>query len=131
MWQLQNSPRKEISKETMKPNNRTYMRSYEWNYLVLDIVDYIESNLYSKKEGDDGWKLFQEYCAKHDLNWKVIKKMIEYSVVEVFNTEEELIKYDEFQPLKFKEDIVSEDKNNKEEEIVFNFPEDQFKNIIW
>ena len=102
--------KKEVSKITIKPYSRAYMSSYEWTYRVLCIADHIENNLSSKKDGDDGWKLFQEYCAENNLNWRVIKKMIEFTVAEAFNSEEELIKCEDFKPLELREDRIIEDK---------------------
>lgn len=100
---------KKKSEKQMKPNSRSYMNSYEWNYMVLDIVDYIEINLSSKKDSDDRWKLFQEYCAKNNLNWRVIKKMVEFTVAETFKSEEELIKCEDFKPLELRKDFIGEE----------------------
>lgn len=106
-------PKKEITKKPMKPYSRAYMSSYDWTYTVLELVDFIESNLSLKKEGDDDWKLFQDYCTKNNLNWRVIKKMICFTVVEKFNSEEELIKYEDFQPLELRKDEFNVDKNTE------------------
>lgn len=97
----------------MKQNSRAYMSSYEWNYMTLDIVDYIEINLSSKKDGDDGWKLFREYCESKNFNWRVIKKMMEFTVVKVFDSEEELIKCEDFKPLELRQDIIGEEKSSE------------------
>jgi len=108
-------PKKDVSKKTMKPYLRAYMSSYEWTYTVLDLVDFIEINLSSKKEGDDGWKLFQKYCAKNSLNWRVIQKMIEFTVAETFDSEEELIKCEDFKALKLRQDRIVDDKISEKE----------------
>jgi len=123
MFQKKVSLKKEVSKITIKPYSRAYMSSYDWTYTVLDIVDFIEINLSSKKEGDDGWKLFQDYCVKNNLNWRVIRKMIGFTVAEKFNSEEELIQCEDFKPLELRQDRIIEDTNNKEEK-VFNFSEE-------
>jgi len=105
---------KEKTQKTMKPNSRAYMSSYEWNYMTLELVDYIENNLSSKKEGDDSWKLFKEYCEEKKLNWRVIKKMLEFTVVKVFFTEENILKCEEFLPLESRLNIISDDKMETE-----------------
>lgn len=109
MFQKNVLSKKEVSKKTIKPYSRAYMSSYEWTYLTLDIVDYIENNLSLKKDSDD-WRLFQEYCAKNNLNWRVIRKMIGFTVAEKFNSEEDLIKCEDFQPLELRQDRIVEDK---------------------
>jgi len=113
MFQKNNPMKKEVSKKPMKPYSRAYMSSYDWTYTVLEIVDFIESNLSLKKEGDDDWKLFQDYCTKNNLNWRVIKKMIGFTIVEKFNSEEELIKYEDFKPLELRKDEINVDKKTE------------------
>ena len=99
MWEKKKTEKVE-SKNTRKTDNRTYMRSYEWNYMVLEIVDYIENNLSTTKEDNsDKWINFKKYCSENNLNWRVIKKMIEFSVVEVFDSEADLANFGEFKPL--------------------------------
>jgi len=95
-------------KRKTNPNNKAYMNSYEWNYMVLDLVDYIEEHLSSKTESDDDWKYFKEYCSLKYLNWRVIKKMIEYSVVQVFTSEADLTSYEGFKSLEISTDSISE-----------------------
>ena len=110
MFQKKVSQKKEVSTKIIKPYSRAYMSSYEWTYRVLDLVDYIECNLSSKKDDDDDWKLFREYCEKNNLNWTPIKKMISYTVGEPFNSEEELIQCEDFKPLELRKDRIVEDK---------------------
>ena len=95
-------------KRKTNPNNKAYMNSYEWNYMVLELVDYIEEKLSLQGENDDDWKYFKEYCSLKYLNWRVIKKMIEYSVVQVFTSEAELTSYEGFKPLELKTEITLE-----------------------
>jgi hypothetical protein len=114
MFQKQYSTKNEVSRKPMKPYSRAYMSSYDWTYTVLELVDYIESNLSLKKEGDDDWKLFQDYCTKNNLNWHVIKKMIGFTVVEKFNSEKELINCEDFKPLELRKDEINVDKNTEE-----------------
>ncbi len=92
----------------MKPNSRAYMNSYEWNYMVLELVDYIEENLSSKTESDDNWKYFKAFCSLKCLNWRVIKKMIEYSVVQSFQSEADIIQHEAFKSLELKTEITGE-----------------------
>ncbi len=84
------------------------MNSYEWNYMVLELVDYIEEKLSFQGENDDDWKYFKEYCSLKYLNWRVIKKMIEYSVVQVFTSEAELTSYEGFKSLEIANDSMNE-----------------------
>lgn len=95
-------------KRKTNPYSRAYMNSYEWNYMVLELVDYIEEKLSSQGENDDNWKYFKEYCSLKYLNWRVIKKMIEYTVVQVFTSEAELTSYEGFKSLEIANDSVSE-----------------------
>jgi hypothetical protein len=86
-----------------KKSTRAYMSSYEWNYLVLDIVDHLEQRLAKIKSGDnpdtDSWKNFQDYCSEHNLNWRVIIKMIEFSINTPFESERELASHESFRAL--------------------------------
>ena len=95
-------------KRKTNPNNKAYMNSYEWNYMVLELVDYIEEKLSFQGENDDDWKYFKEYCSLKYLNWRVIKKMIEYSVVQVFTSEAELTSYEGFKSLEIANDSMNE-----------------------
>ena len=113
-------------KRKTNPNNKAYMNSYDWNYTVLELVDYIEENLSSKTESDDNWKYFKMFCSLRGLNWRVIKKMIEFSVVQAFNSEADIIQHESFKSLESKTDTINEtmkstvsNKIVKEEE-VFN-----------
>lgn len=86
-----------IKKTTIiNKNNKSYMSSYEWNYRVLDIIDYLEN---SSIENIDKWYNFKNYCVDNKLNWRVMKKMIEYSVNHYFESEEELMNFEYFKPL--------------------------------
>lgn len=122
-----------VMKRKTNPNNKAYMNSYDWNYMVLDLVDYIEERLSSKINGDDEWKYFKDYCSLKYLNWRVIKKMIEYSVVQVFNSEADLIKCETFKPLDLKNDSDNEMKTTgsapkkKVDEFNFDFDEPLLK----
>ena len=93
---------------TNKKNPRAYMSSYDWNYRVLEIVDYLENRLTQIEFGDspdnDPWKNFQNYCSQHDLNWRVIRKMIEFSINTPFESERELASHESFRALKKIED---------------------------
>lgn len=93
---------------------RSYMGSYEWNYRVLDIVDYIESN---EKYVEDKWLRLKNYCSNNNLNWKVIRKMIEYTVNHYFESEEELMNFEYFKRLtkesNVEPEIISVEKKNK------------------
>jgi hypothetical protein len=88
---------------TNKKSQRAYMNSYEWNYLVLDIVDYLEQRLAQIKAGAnpdvDLWKNFKDYCSEHNLNWRVIRKMIEFSINTPFESERELANHESFKAL--------------------------------
>jgi len=108
MFKKNIEPKKDVAKKPMKPYSRAYMSSYEWTYRVLDIVDYVEYGLPSKKENDSRWKLLKEYCAQYDLNWMVIKKMIEYTVAEDFDSEADLIECEDFKPLRLRKDRIIE-----------------------
>ena len=95
-------------KRKTNPYSRAYMNSYEWNYMVLELVDYIEEKLSSQGENDDNWKYFKEYCSLKYLNWRVIKKMIEYTVVQVFTSEADLTSYEGFKSLEIATDSMNE-----------------------
>lgn len=95
-------------KRKTNPYSRAYMNSYEWNYMVLELVDYVEEKLSSETDRDDNWKYFKEYCSLKYLNWRVIKKMIEYTVVQVFTSESELTSYEGFKPIELKTEITLE-----------------------
>jgi len=102
-------------KKNINPNKkspRTYMNSYEWNYMVLDIVDYLETRFAEIESGDspdtDPWKNFQDYCSQQNLNWRVIRKMIEFSINTPFESERELANYESFKALvKVKDEPVT------------------------
>ena len=95
-------------KRKTNPYSRAYMNSYEWNYMVLELVDYIEEKLSSETDRGDNWKYFKEYCSLKYLNWRVIKKMIEYTVVQVFTSESELTSYEGFKSLEIATDSMNE-----------------------
>jgi hypothetical protein len=104
-------------KKSFNQCNKAYMSSYDWNYMVLDLVDYIESNLssaaISRGGSVDEWKYSKEFCLEKGLNWRAIKKMIECTVCQVFDCEADLANYEEFKALT-KEDcqIASSTKND-------------------
>jgi len=93
---------------TNKKSPRTYMYSYEWNYMVLDIVDYLENRptqIESSNNPDtDSWNNFKDYCSQHDKNWRVIRKMIEFSINTPFESERELASHESFKSLEKIED---------------------------
>lgn len=101
-----NNKTKDIEKNVNpnKKRQRAYMNSYEWNYLVLEIVDYLENRLVQIESGDspdtDSWKNFKDYCSEHNLNWRVIRKMIEFSINTPFESERELANHELFKALK-------------------------------
>jgi len=94
--------------KTNKKITRAYMNSYEWNYRVLDIVDYLETRFAeiesSNNPGSDPWKNFKDYCSQHDFNWRVIRKMIEFSINTPFESEMELANHESFKSLEKIED---------------------------
>ena len=103
---------------TNKKRTRVYMNSYEWNYMVLEIVDYLESRFAAEIEyGDDHlsdpWKHFRDYCLQHDLNWRVIRKMIEFSINAPFESEMEMANHESFKSLVKVEDEPEEPLKNK------------------
>lgn len=91
-----------------KKSPRVYMNSYEWNYMVLEIVDYLEMRFAEIESGNgsdtDPWKNFKDYCSKHDLNWRVIRKMIEFSINTPFESERELASHESFKALEKADD---------------------------
>jgi hypothetical protein len=129
--------------KTNKKSPRAYMSSYEWNYLVLDIVDYLEQRLAKIESGDnpdtDLWKNFKDYCSEHNLNWRVTIKMIEFSINTPFESERELANHESFKALKKIEvepviaseidwnepAVILKNKSNKpKEEVLVDFFED-------
>lgn len=117
-----NKKTKDLEKNTNpnKKSTRTYMNSYEWNYMVLDIVDYLENKLTQIESSDnpdtDLWTNFKDYCSHHNLNWRVTKKMIEFSINIPFESERELANHELFKPLeKIKNEpaIALENNRNK------------------
>jgi hypothetical protein len=89
--------------DTNKKSPRTYMYSYEWNYMVLEIVDYLETRFTEIESWNnpdaDLWKNFKDYCSQHDLNWRVIRKMIEFSINTPFESERALANHESFKAL--------------------------------
>jgi hypothetical protein len=94
--------------KTNKKSTRTYMYSYEWNYMVLEIVDYLETRFAEIESSDspniDPWKIFKDYCSQNDLNWRVIRKMIEFFINTPFESERELASHESFKALEKVED---------------------------
>ncbi len=101
---------KDNNKKTSKvnPTNKAYMNSYDWNYLVLEAVDYVEQNFSSPAESSDSWKHFKGFCSLRGLNWRVIKKMVEYSIAQSLNSEADLIGHEAFRPFELKTDKIDE-----------------------
>jgi hypothetical protein len=136
--------KKADKKKSFNRCEKAYMSSYDWNYMVLDIVDYIQSNLSSTGENEgittfrglselsqgkrdlvdikkdlsipdttvqkgkvDEWKYFKKYCATRSLNWRVIRKMIEYTTCESFDCEANIANYKEFKALTKEECLVA------------------------
>jgi len=124
------------NKKTSKvnPTNRAYMGSYDWNYLVLEAVDYIEQNFSSPTDSSDSWKHFEIFCSLRGLNWRVIKKMIEYTIAQPLNSEADLIRHEAVRPLELKTDNIDETMNvlTKKEplEISFDFNDKSPKEFI-
>jgi hypothetical protein len=105
-----------------KKSPRAYMNSYEWNYMVLDIVDYLETRFAEIESCDnpdtDPWKNFQDYCSQHDLNWKVIRKMIEFSINTPFESEREMASHESFRALeKIEDELVTVLKTKRPEPV--------------
>jgi len=108
---------KQRSNEHMK----AYMNSFEFNYTVLDIVDYVERRLTPVQQGEgivvytekdpannsDPWINFKDYCKEKNLNWRVIRKMIEYYADRPFESEVELVNDNAFRSVKEKNAIQS------------------------
>jgi len=97
-----------------KKNSRAYMNSYEWNYMVLEIVDYLEGRFAEDMGyGDDPdhvsdpWKNLKSYCLQKNLNWRVIRKMIEFSINAPFESEMELANHESFRRLVKVEDELA------------------------
>ena len=88
---------------TNKKSPKSYMNSYDWNYMVLEIVDYLEETLNQVESlnnpDTDLWKNFKNYCTQNNLNWRVIKKMIEFSINTPFESERELANHESFKAL--------------------------------
>ena len=93
-------------KKSFYRNDKDYMNSYHWNYITLELVDYIETKLKSvtdttTKDGSkDDWRYFKEFCKDRGLNWRVIRKMMEFAVGQAFNSEEDMTKHEAFRSLK-------------------------------
>ena len=100
---------------------KAYMNSFEFNYTVLDIVDYVERRLTPVQQGEgivvytekdpannsDPWINFKDYCKEKNLNWRVIRKMIEYYADRPFESEVELVNDNAFRSVKEKNAIQS------------------------
>lgn len=112
------------TKRKTNPYSRAYMNSYEWNYMVLELVDYIEENLSQEEKGDDSWKNFKMFCSLRSLNWRVIRKMIEYTIALALNSEADLIGHEAFRPLESGNDAANETPSSvvesKQEPLVIN-----------
>ncbi|MGO9137278.1 MAG: hypothetical protein ACLP9S_04755 [Syntrophales bacterium] len=83
---------------------RAFMDTYEWNYTVLGLVDYLEEKLFDDRVVEptdtDLWLNFRAFCESRQLNWRVIRKMIEYFVNTPFESEMDLAKHEAFKPIK-------------------------------
>jgi hypothetical protein len=94
------------NKKSFYRNEKDYMNSYFWNYMTLELVDYIEINLKSAAAtaGQNGtknkWRYFMQFCAERGLNRRVIRKMIEFSVGQSFECEADLANNEAFRSLK-------------------------------
>jgi hypothetical protein len=104
-------------KKEEKKYTRAYLRSYEWNYIVFDIIDYLEETLFDENGNviefisSDPWFNFKTYCQGHHFNWKVIKKMIENSVNTPFNSETDMARHDAFKAIEENYATVPVEKN--------------------
>jgi len=69
---------------------------------------YLETRFAEIESGDspdnDPWNNFKDYCSQHDLNWRVIRKMIEFSINTPFESERELANHESFKSLEKIED---------------------------
>jgi hypothetical protein len=96
----------ENSNNTGYRNEKDYMSSFQWNYLVLELVDFIEIKLKDatatteQRGKNHKWRYFMEFCAERGLNRRVIKKMIEFSVSQAFDCEADLANHEKFRSLK-------------------------------
>jgi hypothetical protein len=107
MWNAQKKTEKKQSEKTKKVRNyyRAYMSSYEWNFMVLEIVDYLEETLFDENGNviesisSDPWFNFKTYCQSQHLNWKVLKKMIGHSVTTHFKSEMDLARHEAFKAI--------------------------------
>ncbi|MCK9390690.1 MAG: hypothetical protein M0Q01_03880 [Syntrophales bacterium] len=94
------------SKKRFYRNEKDYMNSYHWNYMVLELADFIENKLKAATTttAQDGtnnkWGYFMEFCSDRGLNRRVFRKMIEYSVGQAFDSEADLINHEQFRSLK-------------------------------
>ena len=120
-------------KKSFNQCNKAYMSSYDWNYMVLDLVDYIESNLssaaISRGGSVDEWKYSKEFCLEKGLNWRAIKKMIEFTVCQVFDCEADLANYEEFKALT-KEECEIASKTKKDEYEPLPMVEVDYRDIL-
>jgi hypothetical protein len=84
-----------------------YMDTFEWQYMVLEIVDYLEEALFDDRVVEpadtDPWLNFRVYCESRHLNWRVIRKMLEYFANAPFESEMDLAKHAAFKPIKRKD----------------------------
>jgi len=86
--------------KTFYKNENDYMNSYHWNYLVLELVDYIEEKIKEEKSHPERkphknpWLYFIMFCHERGLNRSVIRKMIEFSVGVSFECEADLIRHE-------------------------------------
>ena len=93
------------------------MDSCEWNYVMLDLVDYLQEKLNelhytarmttSSKNRSDPWENFWVYCSREKLNWRVNMKMIEYTVYESFESVTQMAYYKAFWPQQKEEGNLS------------------------
>ena len=103
------------------------MNSYEWNYMVLELVDYIEENSSQGEAANDSWKYFKMFCSLKGLNWRVTRKMIEYTIGQPFNSETDLAENEAFRRLESGNEAVDEipspavESKQKEFSIDFDF----------
>ncbi len=118
-------------------STRARMYSYEWNYMVLEIVDYLEEKLNQVESCDDPdsaqWKNFKDYCTRNDLNWRVIRKMIEFSINTPLKSERELANHESFKALeKIKDEpvVASENNRNEPEKVLKNKEKESKEEVL-
>jgi len=102
-----------MKKEEENKYYRAYMDSFEWNYFVLELIDFLEEKLFDDRVVEpadiDPLLNFKTFCESRQRNWKVIRKMIEYFVNTSFESEMELVKHEVFKPVKRRGSLSNKD----------------------